>query len=187
MLRGLPGILDHVGSAVQTNFDPANVIPLARFGSGIPGDSIRSDVLYPCGGDYPHCELTYSGGENGFFLLPDAAKVREFAATIFYDPQVKAEGASIEIRNSGGRAGMAQSVADRLAERAFSVSIVTNGSSARSAVLVRNGAKRYTANALASQLGGLPVDALPSGEQTSADIVVRVGSDFRGLATDLAR
>ena len=187
MLRGLPGILDHVGSAVQTNFDPANVIPLARFGSGIPGDSIRSDVLYPCGGDYPHCELTYSGGENGFFLLPDAAKVREFAATIFYDPQVKAEGASIEIRNSGGRVGMAQSVADRLAERAFSVSIVTNGSSARSAVLVRNGAKRYTANALASQLGGLPVDALPSGEQTSADIVVRVGSDFRGLATDLAR
>ncbi len=82
---------------------------------------------------------------------------------------------------------MAQSVADRLAERAFSVSIVTNGSSARSAVLVRNGAKRYTANALASQLGGLPVDTLPSGEQTSADIVVRVGSDFRGLATDLAR
>jgi len=48
-------------------------------------------------------------------------------------------------------------------------------------------AKRYTANALAQQLGGLPVDALPSTEQTSADIVVRVGTDFRGLATDLAR
>ena len=188
LLRSLPAIVDRVGSAVQTNFDPANVLPLARFGSGIDGSAIRSEVLYPCGGDYPHCELQYSGSDGGFFLLPDRAKVRDFAASMFYDPQVKSEAASIEIRNTSGRSGLAQSVADRLVERSFSVSMVTNGASAgRSAVLVRNGAKRYTANALAQQLGGLPVDALPAGEQTSADIVVRVGSDFRGLATDLAR
>jgi hypothetical protein len=31
------------------------------------------------------------------------------------------------------------------------------------------------------------VDTFPSSEATAADIVVRVGSDFRGLATDLAR
>ena len=54
-------------------------------------------------------------------------------------------------------------------------------------MLVRNGAKRYTANALAMQLGGLPVDTLSASETTAADIVVRVGTDFRGLATDLAR
>jgi hypothetical protein len=54
-------------------------------------------------------------------------------------------------------------------------------------VLVRNSAKRYTADALAAQLGGLPVDSLPSSETTAADIVVRVGTDFRGLATDLTR
>ncbi len=64
---------------------------------------------------------------------------------------------------------------------------VSDGATGRSAVLVRNTAKRYTANALAQQLGGLPVDTLPASEQSSADIVVRVGSDFRGLATDLAR
>ena len=46
---------------------------------------------------------------------------------------------------------------------------------------------RATAAALAQQLGGLPVDTLPTSESSSADIVVRVGSDFRGLATDLAR
>ncbi len=187
-LRSLPAIVDRVGSAVQTNFDPANVPSLALFGRGIDGSAIRSEVLYPCGGDYPHCELQYSGSDGGFFLVPDRAKVRDFAASIFYDPQVKSEAASIEVRNTGGRTGLAQSVADRLVERSFSVSIVTNGSaSGRSAVLVRNAAKRYTANALAQQLGGLPVDTLPAGESSSADIVVRVGSDFRGLATDLAR
>jgi len=187
LFRSLPAIVDNVGSAVQTNFDPANVLPLARVGSGIDGNAIRSEVLYPCGGDYPHCELNFSSSDAGFFLLPDAAKVRDLAATIFYDPQVKAEGASIEVRNTGGRAGLAQTVADRLAERSFTVSIVTNGSAGRSAVLVRNSAKRYTANALAQQLGGLPVDAFPSGDPTSADIVVRVGSDWKGLATDLGR
>ena len=93
----------------------------------------------------------------------------------------------MEVRSAGARTGVAQSVADRLTERSFTVSNVSDGAAGRSAVLVRNGAKRYTANALALQLGGLPVDTLPASEQSSADIVVRVGSDFKGLATDLGR
>jgi LCP family protein required for cell wall assembly len=186
-LRGLPALVDRVGSAVQTNFDPANVLPLAQFGTGIDGGAIRSEVLYPCGGSYPHCELQSSGGDSGFFLIPDRAKIRDLAASLFYDPQVKSEGASVEVRSAGARNGLAQTVADRLTERAFTVATVTNGATGRSAVLVRNNTKRYTANALAAQLGGLPVDTLPSSETTGADIVVRVGTDFRGLATDLAR
>ena len=186
-IRGLPGLIDRVGSVVQTNFDPANILPLAQFGTGIDGDAIRSEVLYPCGGAYPHCELQSSGGANGFYLIPDRAKIRDLAAALFYDPQVKSEGASVEVRNAGARTGVAQSIADRLTERAFTVSTVSDGATGRSAVLVRNNSKRYTANALALQLGGLPVDTLPSSETTAADIVVRVGSDFRGLATDLAR
>lgn len=186
-LRGLPGLVDRVGSAVETNFDPANVLPLAQVGSGIDGQAIRSEVLYPCGGSYPHCELQYSGGDGGFYLIPDRAKIRDLAAALFYDPQVKSEGASVEVRSAGARSGLAQTIADRLTERAFTVSNVSDSVAGRSAVLVRNNSKRYTANALAAQLGGLPVDTLPSSETTGADIVVRVGTDFRGLATDLAR
>ncbi|MGH2471741.1 MAG: LCP family protein [Candidatus Limnocylindria bacterium] len=186
-LLRLPALIDRVGSAVQTNFDPANILPLAQFGSGIDGNAIRSEVLYPCGGSYPHCELRSSAGDDGFFLIPDRAKVRDLAAAVFYDPQVKSEGASVEVRSAGARNGVAQSVADRLIERAFTVANVTNGATGRSAVLVRNNAKRYTATALAQQLGGLPVDTFPANETTAADIVVRVGTDFRGLATDLAR
>jgi LCP family protein required for cell wall assembly len=187
LVRQLPGIVGRVGSFVRTNFDPANILPLARFGSGIDGSAIRSEVLYPCGGDYPHCELQYTGGDDGFFLVPDQAKIRDLAADLFYDPQVKAEAASVEVRTAGVAHSVGQTLADRLGARSFTVTTVSSGQTARSGVFVRTGAKRYTANELARQLGGLPVDALPVGEQTSADILVRVGTDFRGLATDTAR
>ena len=104
----LPALVDRVGSAVQTNFDPANILPLAQFGRGIDGDAIRSEVLFPCGGAYPHCELQSStSAQNGFILVPDRAKIRDLAASLFYDPQVKSEGASVEVRSAGARTGVA--------------------------------------------------------------------------------
>jgi len=78
-------------------------------------------------------------------------------------------------------------VADRLAARSFGVGSVTAGATGRSEVVVKNAAQRYTAQQLAQQLGGIPIrDASPS-DQTNADIVVIVGGDFKGLATDLQR
>jgi len=31
-IRGLPGLIDRSGAWFQTNFDPANILPLAQFG-----------------------------------------------------------------------------------------------------------------------------------------------------------
>src|SRR2546428_417399 len=112
-LRALPAIIDSVGTTLETDLDPANVLPLARTGTGISPSDIRSEVLYPCGGDYPHCELAYNG-DSGFYLLPDRAKVRDLAAQLFYDPRIKIEDARVAIENTGARAGAAKDVADRL-------------------------------------------------------------------------
>jgi LCP family protein required for cell wall assembly len=181
-LRTLPSLIDTVGTTLETDFDPANVLPLARTGTGIASADISSDVLYPCGGDYPHCELIYNG-DNGFFLLPDRAKVRDFAAQLFYDPRIRQEGAHVEIENSGARAGAAKDVADRLALRAYGIVGVTSGSTARSVILVRNTSKRYTAEQLRQALGGIPMETSGDGSG-GPDIVVRIGSDFKGFATD---
>lgn len=182
-LRALPALVDSVGSTVLTDFDPANVLPLARTGTGIDPADIRSEVLYPCGGDYPHCELTYNG-DNGFFLIPDRAKIRDFAAQLFYDPKIRQEAARVEVQNSGARAGMARAVADRLSQRAYGVIGVGDGTAAKSAVLLRNPSKRYTADQLRLMLGGLPVET--SSESAGPDIVVRIGADFKGFASDLS-
>ena len=179
-LRTLPTLVDTVGTTIETDFDPANVLPLARTGTGIDSGAIQSEVLYPCGGDYPHCELTASS-VNGFFLMPDRAKVRDFAAELFYDPKIRQEGAKVEIINTGAGTGPAKDVADRLALRAYGITTVTNGPTAKSAIVLRNSSKRYTAEQLRLVLGNIPIETADGG---GADITVRIGSDFKGFATD---
>jgi hypothetical protein len=91
------------------------------------------------------------------------------------------------VRGSGTKSTAAQEVADRLTARAFGVARVTDGASGRSEILVRNSGKRYTADQLSKQLNGIPVRDAGSSDRTDADIVLVVGTDFKGLATDLQR
>ncbi len=183
-LRTIPSLIDSVGTTVETDFDPANVLPLARTGIGIDSSAIVSEVLYPCGGDYPHCELTATS-QGGFYLFPDRHKVLDLAAQLFYDPRIRQEAARVEVQNTGARPATARGVADRLALRAYGIADVTDGSAARSGVVLRNGSKRYTAEQLSRALGNIPIET--SSATSGPDIIVRVGSDFRGFTTDLAR
>jgi hypothetical protein len=182
-LRTLPALMNGIGTTVETDFDPGNVLSLAAAATGIASANISSEVLYPCGGDYPHCELTYDS-VGGFYLIPDVAKVRDLAASLFYDPKVRQEGARVEVQNTGASSGLAKQVADRLEARAFGVSAVTDGSSARSAVVLRNSSKRYTAEQLRTQLG-LPMETADG--SGGPDILVRIGNDFRSFASDSTR
>ncbi|MDE3100847.1 MAG: LCP family protein [Chloroflexota bacterium] len=80
----LPSIMERVGPLVRTDFDPGNVLPLARTVLGINTKEIRSAVLLPC--DDPsasHCELTEQNGPSGYYLIPDLAKVRAFTEQLF--------------------------------------------------------------------------------------------------------
>ena len=181
-LRTLPSLVDGVGTTLETDFDPGNTLPLARSATGIASSDILSEVLYPCGGDYPHCELSISN-DGGFFLIPNLAKVRDFDAGLFYDPKNRQEGAHVEVQNTGARAGTARDVGDRLALRAYGITDVTDGPAAKSAVVLRNPAKRYSAEQLRKVLGDLPIETASS-DGSGPDILVRIGSDFRGFATD---
>jgi LCP family protein required for cell wall assembly len=185
-LGRLPLVVDRVGTAVQTNFDPSNILPLARTGIAIDSAAITSEVMLPC--DAPgaeHCELNEENSALGYYLIPDKAKVAGLVARLFYDPRVRQEAARVEVRGTGARRTAVQEVASRLGERSFSVARVSDGATARSTVVLRNTAKRYSADVLAKQLGlGVTVE---TAETADADIVVRLGSDFRGVASDLLR
>ena len=83
--------------------------------------------------------------------------------------------------NTGARAGAAKDVADRLALRAYGITKVGDGTSAKSAIVLRSSAKRYTAEQLRAALGDIPIE---TGDGSGPDITVRLGSDFKGFATD---
>ncbi|GAC1490506.1 MAG: LCP family protein [Candidatus Limnocylindrales bacterium] len=187
MLARVPALFGDVGKLVQTNFDPGNLLPLAGLGGGIDAGAIRSEVLLPCGGDSPHCELREQNGPGGYYLIPDPPKVRDLVAQLFYDPRVRQEGARVEVRAAGARSGVAQVVADRLEARAFGILRVSTDAVGRSMILVRDGSKRYTAEQLRIQLGGIPVQDAPAAEAGDAEVIVVIGTDFKGFATDLAR
>lgn len=185
-LARIPAVVDRIGTGVQTNFDPGNILPLARTGTAIDSGAIRSEILLPCNApDAEHCELTEQQSALGYYLIPDRTKIADFVAGLFYDPRVRQEGGRVEVRATGARSATARAAAERLGARSFTVTGVSDGAAARSGVVLRNTAKRYTAEVLAKQLG-LAVSEDPA-ETADADIVVRLGSDFRGFASDSVR
>lgn len=185
-LGRVPAVIDRIGTAVQTNFDPGNILPLARTGTAIDGGAIRSEVMLPCNAPGAgHCELTEQESTLGYYLIPDRAKIADLVASLFYEPRVRQEAARVEVRATGARTATVRSVAERLEARAFSVARVTDGATARSAVILRTPSKRATADALARQLGlSVTEDAA---ETADADVVLRLGSDFRGFVSDSIR
>lgn len=189
ILVRLPAIMNQVGPAIQTSFDPAQVLPVARLGAGIDRGAIRTEVLYPCGGDFSHCELREQNGPGGFYLFPDRARIADLVAQVFYDPRVRQEAALIEVRGGGERREALLAVAGRLAARAYNVSATsTEGpAAARTVVYLRNQAKRATADALAAQLGLRAAVPLPPGDASAADIIAVIGADYRGLTGDAGR
>ncbi len=79
----LPTVMERVGPLVHTDFDPGNVLPLARTVLGIKSSEIRSGVLLPCDAGAAHCELTEQNNANGYYLIPDLAKVRTYVGELF--------------------------------------------------------------------------------------------------------
>ncbi|MGH2500698.1 MAG: LCP family protein, partial [Candidatus Limnocylindria bacterium] len=97
-LARVPGLVERFGPAVRTNFDPGNILPLARTGIALRGDAIRSEVLQPCGGAFERCELREQIAPEGYYLIPDRPKVLDLVAELFYDVRVRQEAARVEVR-----------------------------------------------------------------------------------------
>jgi len=82
----MPAIVEDVGPLVRTTFDPGDVLRLARTALAVDASEIRSEVLLPCGGGEPRCELTEENTPAGYYLIPDEDKVRALVADLFASP-----------------------------------------------------------------------------------------------------
>ncbi len=176
-LLQLPALVDQLSDAVRTDLDPANALPLLRLGLAMDPKDIERRVLRPEGNGEPG-QLREI--KTGYYLEPIPDAVAELVAELFYDSRVRAEGASVELRAPNPKTNLAEGLRHDLERRQFRVSrLAPGGPALRTTVIVRNGAKRYSAEQLAKALGA---SLTPGDIDSDADIVAVLGDDFRGIA-----
>jgi hypothetical protein len=176
----VPALVDDLAGAVRTDLDPGYALPLLRLALAIDTADLDRRVLRPAAnGDAG--QLREVNGSAGYYLVPIRSAVDELVGELFYDPRVRAEAASVELRVSAAGSSLAEELRDELARRQYRVAWVSaSAAPGRTTVIVRNPAKRYTAERLAQVLGAsVTQGALDS----DADVVAVLGSDYRGLVT----
>jgi len=180
-LLQLPTLVDELSGAVRTDLDPSSALPLVRLGLSIDNKDIDRQVLKPASGG-EEGQLREDNSPNGYYLIPIRAAVDALVAQVFYDPQVRAESAMVEIRAPSARSSTADELRGDLERRHYSIARVTAAQAqARTTVILRNPDKRYTAEQLARALG--TTVSTQGGGDSDADVVAILGDDFRGVAT----
>jgi LCP family protein required for cell wall assembly len=170
--------------AVDTDVSAFKVPGLALLAQDIPPESITTISLASA------VEEGYAG--DAAVLFPVWDRIEVLKAQLFFDPQLRSEGAFVEVQNGTETPGLATSLMDYLAKQGFpeadlTVGDATDGIYHEQTLIYDLAGKPYTAKKLAAWLG-LPSsrvlevrpDATPSPVPTStADIVVVLGADAR--------
>ncbi len=180
-LLELPALVDELADAVRTDLDPGSALPLLRLGLAIDTKDIDRRVLRSPSGDEPG-QLREINSAGGYYLLPIKSALSALVAELFYDPRVRAEAATVELRAPSTKATLAHELRDDLERRHYRVArVASGGGGSHTTVIVRNGAKRYSAEQLAKTLGAT---VTRGNVDSDADIVAVLGDDFRGLAAE---
>jgi LCP family protein required for cell wall assembly len=119
------GLLDALGNNLRTNFETKEIRTLMRLGSEI--DSKNINRLNLSDGDKAVVESGQEGGAS--VVVPTAGvfnytEIRAFIAKALTSNEVTREGANVVVLNGTGKAGVAQTQADKLTSAGFTVSNV---------------------------------------------------------------
>jgi LCP family protein required for cell wall assembly len=119
------GLLDALGNNLRTNFETKEIRTLMRLGSEI--DSKNINRLNLSDGDKAVVESGQEGGAS--VVVPTAGafnytEIRAFIAKALTSNEVTREGANVVVLNGSGKAGVAQTQADKLTSAGFTVTSV---------------------------------------------------------------
>lgn len=119
------GLLDALGNNLRTNFETKEIRTLMRLGSEI--DSKNINRLNLSDGDKAVVESGQEGGAS--VVVPTAGvfnytAIRAFIAKALSSNEVVREGANLAVLNGSGKAGVAQTQADKLTAAGFTVTSV---------------------------------------------------------------
>jgi LCP family protein required for cell wall assembly len=179
--KKLIDILSIVGNHMKTNFQTNEFQRLIELGKKIDSSKTVNRVI-DNGANGP----LVSGNYSGYTLIPRLGldkydELESIAKNIFSENTIKTENARISVLNGTTRAGLAQTLADRLSGQNYNVVYYGTGTNQYvTATVIKdysNGAKSQTTAAL-SKLLNAPVQKVTG--SSNYDIEIIIGKDYQG-------
>ena len=127
-IAAVSGLIDALGSNLRTNIQTKEIRTLMDLGKSIPSSDIHSLDFYAVG-NMLFTSQTF--GNAGSSQVPragtyDYSELQTYVAKSLSSDPAAAEGANIAVLNGSGVAGAAQTVADKLTAKGYTVSGVDN-------------------------------------------------------------
>lgn len=180
----ISGLLDNLGSHVQTNFNINDLTRLYDLGKEIDQSKISSIGL----ADPPNNYITTGNVDGQSVVIPTAGAgnfkaIQGYLRNVLKDSFIRDENASIAVLNGTSTAGLAGSKSDELKSYGYNITAAANAptKSYPKTIIVdlRSGSKKYTKNYLEKRFGVSAVSNLPDPaiQAGTSDFVIILGSD----------
>ena len=174
ILPKVPSLIGLVQRTIQTDIGVTDMLALARLGSEVERDRVKTIVVDSTLAD------PFFGATGEDLLMPRRADIQRAIARAF--AEATGQSAKLEVLNGTPRAGLARQLADQLAATGYEVLRVDSAERsdhAETSLVVLNGNQK-AASALAARLR-LPESAIRTETvaNSQADVRIIVGQDFR--------
>jgi LCP family protein required for cell wall assembly len=174
MLPKVPSLVGLVNEAIQTDIGVTDLLALARLGSQIEAERVKSVVV-----DTDYAD-PFVGAEGEQLLMPRRADVQRAIAKAF--AEASGQWARLEVLNGTTQVGIARRLADQLATAGYEVVRVDTADRtdyAETSVVVLNGNER-AASTIANRLR-IPSSAIQVSPVAgaAADLRIILGRNFR--------
>lgn len=192
----ISGLVDTIGSDVQTDLSPAELVKLASIVKEISTADLKQNVL----STDPTSYLTATTDQRGYIELPrlglyNYEDIRNYTHSLFADSYLKQEKAAVEVVNGTGRGAVTVQLDKLLKGYGYNVISARSASSAASQSSIidySHGAKPYTIQYLEKRFGVKATQADRPASSAAADtavpdVVVTVGKEYgKAMATQQA-
>lgn len=177
----LTSIITAVGNGLRTDLTIDQISQLYKLIQDANTSTINSAVLD--NGNDGVLKNTTSGG--AYLLIPkkgenDWSEVREYVASVFPEPYLIKENASIAIVDASGKAGTGQAVAEKLKKYGYNVTDVRNATSTQSSTTIKYFDEApYTEALLKRRFAVSPSKGKSSDRINQEVLVITLGSSYK--------
>jgi len=186
-------LIDAVGSDVRTDLQLSDIVKLASMVKAVDPSQIQQKVI---DNGTSGLLVDQQSPTAGDILVPAAGEfdytdIQNLAHSLFADPYIIKENATVQVQNGSGRSGIATAVVAALQASHYNVGTATNSAQyyPHTEIIDYSGGKKpYTVSYLEQSFGVTAVTKTPpptpAGAPAGPQVVVILGGDFQSMRAE---